>query len=290
MKSRKLLPSLLLLIPLVLLDFQPVKAADPAAVNLIHQMISSTHQIKSLRCKLRKKERVEGVCKETTSRMKITMAPVYQVYMRQEKPKAGMEVLYKKGWNDDKALINTNGFPWVNVSLNPMGSKMREGNHHTILDSGFDLGMDIIDHILFKKYKNMAADMVKIVGSTTFQGADCYQLVLDNQNYKIEQHTVKAGETINSIAKSRMINGYMILSLNGFSDYETTLKPGQVLKVPSDYAKRMIVYIEKDRMIPRFLHVHDDQGLYEQLEYLEVELNPTLTAEEFSPDFPDYGF
>ena len=289
MISSKYTFALILLLPFSILFSSPVKASDPAALNILEQMIQSTQRIKTLRFTLNKKERIDGKMTVQSSSIKMNRNP-YKVYMHQNAPKEGLEILLKSNWNNNKALINTNGFPWVNVSLDPNGAKMREGQHHCLLQSGFDLGMDILHYLLFQKYKSEATQMVKIVGSVNWKGDECYQIVLDNAHFKFEEYKVKAGEDILSIAQDRWVNEYMILAANPkVSDY-WSVKEGQNLRVPTDYASRMIIYVEKERMIPRFMQVYDDQGLYEQFEYLNVKVDTPITEEEFSTDYPDYNF
>ena len=43
-----------------------------------------------------------------------------------------LEVLFIKG--HETALVNPNGFPWFNLKLNPVGSRMTKNQHHTIIE------------------------------------------------------------------------------------------------------------------------------------------------------------
>ena len=38
------------------------------------------------------------------------------------------------------------------------------------------------------------------------------------------------------------------------------------------------------------LRIEDENGLFEQYEYLELDLNPTFTEDDFSEDNKEYGF
>lgn len=289
MNPRKIAFFLLLLLPLISLPTSQTCAADGSALSILDKMINTTKKIKTLRFTLKKRERIDGKMVEQASAVKMCRSP-YKVYMRQSSPKDGLEVLLNPGWNDDKALINTNGFPWVNVSLDPNGAKMRDGQHHCMYQSGFDLGMDILHFLLFEKYKSDANNMVKVAGTINWKGHSCYQILLENDNFGYNTHTVKQGETVLSISEKYMVNEYMILALNDDVSGYWDVKAGQQIKVPNDYASRMVIYVEKDRMVPRFMQVYDEKGLFEQYEYLDLEVNPTFSDAEFTPEFPEYGF
>ena len=121
---------LILFIPLF--SFEETSTNDPKVI--IAEMIETCYNVKSLHYTQRKIERIEGQLSKQTSNIKFRKEP-FMVYMIQQAPKEGLEVLFKNGENDNNALINTNGFPWVNVSLSPFGNKMRD----IILRPFFDL-------------------------------------------------------------------------------------------------------------------------------------------------------
>ena len=74
--------------------------------------------------------------------------------------------------------------------------------------------------------------------------------------------------------------------LRSFDDIE----PGMKIKVPTDYAREIIVYIDKTRFVPIGLKVYDDKGLFEEYTYQNIVLNPVFSERDFSPSNPAYGF
>ena len=54
----------------------------------------------------------------------------FKIYVKNEKPKKGAEILYVEGKNDNKVLLNTNSFPYVSLSLNSQNSLLLSGGHH----------------------------------------------------------------------------------------------------------------------------------------------------------------
>ena len=53
-----------------------------------------------------------------------------KIYIENEKPRKGAEILYVEGKNDNKVLLNTNSFPYVSLSLNSENSLLLSGGHH----------------------------------------------------------------------------------------------------------------------------------------------------------------
>ena len=82
----------------------------------------------------------------------------------------------------------------------------------------------------------------------------------------------------------------MILEKNKKIDDYFDISIGQIIKIPNDYAPKMVLYIDKKLNLPLVIEVYDDKGFYERYEYRKLEFNPIITNEEFTPDFKEYGF
>lgn len=257
------------------------------AFDLTLQMIATVKEIKTARFVFVSKERIGSKWTEQKSAVKMKHGPL-MIYYKQEYPKAGLELLYIDGKNDNNALINTNGFPWVNVNLNPYSSTITEDQHHTIYDMGLQSLSKILEH-LWKKYDKKAPSMVKLEADVTWNGHLCYQIIMENPSFRFVDYTVLKGESLFSIARKFKVNEYMIKEKNNLSDYYG-IKEGQVIKLPEDYAKKMILYLDKKRFLPLVMKVYDDKGLYEDYYYYNIEKNPVILSEEFTPTFKGYGF
>ena len=125
------------------------------------KMFDRADDIQSLTYTITKQERVKGKLTKQVSFTKMQKNP-YKVYLRQSFPNDGMEVLYVQGDNNGKALINPNGFPWLNLKLDPMDGIMRNDQHHTIFQSGFDHVISILE-FLCEKYENEIDEIERIV-------------------------------------------------------------------------------------------------------------------------------
>ncbi len=237
---------------------------------------------------MKKQERISGKMMLQQTAVKLVLSPL-KVYLKQELPKMGLEVLFVQGRNNNNALVNTNGFPWVNLNLDPMGNIMRENQHHTIYDSGYPHLMSILEH-LTSKYHDDIDNMVENGGLVNWNGHTCWSVTLNNPNFKISKYTVKQGENLLTLAAANKLSEYMILELNKNISSYTDVKPGQVIDLPNDYSPKLELLIDKKEMIPLMIKVYDQKGLYEHYEYYNVILNPVFQQGEFEKNYPDYKF
>lgn len=261
---------------------------SPAPEDLLHQMIQQTRSVHTLEYTMRKFERFNGKMVEQISNIKHNRVP-YKVYAKQKYPNDGLEILYVEGENRDRVLINPNGFPWMNVSLAPHSSQLRKGQHHTVLDTGYDLVIGILEHLV-TKYNTQTDDILSISDVTSINGRNCWVLELNNPNFKYQSYTVKEGETLISIAGKFKLGEHMILEKNhDVADY-WDIKAGQKIRIPNDYCPKMILTIEQDRMLPVIMEIFDEEGVYELYEFQDVIINPTFKKDEFTRSFKEYGF
>ena len=237
---------------------------------------------------MKKRERIGDKLIKQSSEVSVLKDP-YKVYIKQLSPKYGLEVLYVDGKNNNDAIVNTNGFPWFNLNLDPYGSTMRNKQHHTLFDAGYDHVVSILE-FLFNKYGDETKKMVNDSESTTWDGKDCWVVRFNNPNYKIINYTVKKGETVVSIANRLKLPEHKIIQMNDNVDWYDDIKEGQIIKIPNDYSSKMTLYIEKDRMIPLVMKIYDEVGLYEEYEYSNILVNNTLESGEYTKNFKGYGF
>lgn len=276
---------LFLLTPLV---FTALKPSEITAYDLVRKMFVKARQIQSMRYVLLKRERINGKMKEEKAAIKLLRNP-FKVYVKQEYPNAGLEVLYVTGANNGKALVNTNSFPFITVSLDPLSGTMRGDQHHTLLNAGFDYVVNTLEYLL-DKYAASAPGMVKDAGDVMWSGRACHKIILENSNFRWIEYTVKKGENIITIADKYRISEYMILERNkNISSYDDVVA-GQKIRIPNDYAQKMVIFLDKQTLLPILMQIFDDQGLYEQYEYLTLQLNPQFNPAEFTKGYKDYKF
>jgi len=172
----------------------------------------------------------------------------------------------------------------IGLKLDPYNKMLMADQHHPIYKAGFNTFKSIIEfNLKAKGLTTSSADLgkfVKLVGSTTYDNQACWVLEIIDNDYKIVSYTVKAGEdSVWDLGKKLCVPEYRIKELN---DIGNSVTPGQVLKVPSSYAKKTTVYIDKDSYLPIYQKMEDNVGVYEIYEFKNLKLNVKFTAEDFT--------
>jgi len=268
-------------------------ASDPLSDSLTgygiaKQMFETSNQIQALTYTITKQERIDGKLTKQVSFTKMQKNP-YKVYLRQSFPNDGMEVLYVENENNNKALINPNGFPWLNIKLNPMDGIMRNDQHHTIFQSGFDHVVSILEY-LCDKYQNEIDDMVVYKGMVEQQGRQGYEISFSNPYFEIIDYTIEGQETLEDVAAKYKLSAYMILECNPKIKAYEDVEDGQVIKIPNDYSPKLNLVIDAEKFIPLKMEVIDDKGLFEKYEYSNVVINPVFSNQDFQSENEAYGF
>jgi len=117
---------------------QPVAVADGTALReQVYAMERAYASVHDYTATFYKQERVKGrlLAKET---IELKFRKPFDVYLRWT---AGdfesREVLFVRGWNDDKIRAHQGSFPDVTVNLRPDASLAMRGNRHPITHVGF---------------------------------------------------------------------------------------------------------------------------------------------------------
>lgn len=117
---------------------QPVAVADGAELREhVYAMERAYASVHDYTATFYKQERVKGrlLAKET---MQLKFRKPFGVYLRWDGGDFdGREVLYVRGWNDDKLRAHQGSFPDVTVNLRPDASLAMRGNRHPITQLGF---------------------------------------------------------------------------------------------------------------------------------------------------------
>lgn len=282
-RLKKTAKYLLVLMPLVGLfsSFNPVLGCR----EIMEKMIKSVAEVKGLKYDLKLVERIERRYNFFGSSVKLNRKP-RKLYLNAK----GIEVLWVEGKHNGDALVNPNSFPYINLYLDPSGSLMRQDQHHTIHEAGFDYFGAIIEANV-KKAADKFDQYFLPEGEETINGRTCYKIIINNKDFAFLNYTVQKGENLITIARKLFVSEFMILRLNKpkVSDYHD-VKTGQVIKVPNAYAKHVLLYVDKHNFLPIGVRVFDDMGLYEQYDYFNVQVNPTFAENEFTKDFKEYNF
>lgn len=258
---------------------------DPTAKELIFKMIKSIDAVERFKYSLKITERGKKGYNHYESSVKLNRSP-RKIYLYIK----GIELIWVSGWNNNKAYVKPNSFPYINLSLDPLGSLMRQDQHHTINEMGFDYFGSIVEYIALK-VGNQFDQYFKLEGEERYNNRPCYKITITTKDYGYENYTVGDQESITTIARKLHISEYKILEVNPkLNDYFDILKKGQVLKVPNAYAKDVVLYIDQLYNLPIGVKVSDDKGLFEQYDYFFLQVNPKMDDSEFTTGYKDYKF
>ncbi|MBX3164437.1 MAG: DUF1571 domain-containing protein [Bacteroidetes bacterium] len=247
--------------------------------------LKSVKEIKTLKYNLKIIERGKKGLNYYESAVKFNRNPrLIYLYTK------GIEVLWRQGENKGNALVKTNFFPYFNLNLDPMGNLMRQDQHHTLNDMGYDYFASIIQHVKDKVGERFN-DVFDLEGKEQINGRPCYKINIQCKDFTYVDYTVQDNESITSIARKFYVAEYMIVEKNPkFKDYFDILKKGQVIKIPNWYAKTVTVFIDRVYFVPVSFKVIDDKGLFEEYNYHSLQVNPTFDPAEFTRTYKDYGF
>ncbi len=275
------------MVSLVSLQFTFANRIDenaPSSRDIINNMLSGIDNAKTLQFTLKGWERVNGKDSYSEVDARLNVSP-FRVHIHSKAaPNDGVKILYNESKFGTKANVNPGA--WLpNVKLDPYGSKMRKGQHHTIMNSGFTFLSKIIRAAIVKADKEAAGQFDKHFiydGDVTWNGRKCYKVTINDPTFKYENYTVKAGETIDAIAKAKNICGYLIIDKNAGVDDFTDISAGQVIKVPTSYAKKTVLYIDQQYNLPIVQIMYDEVGQFERYEFHNLVVNPKFNEAVFT--------
>lgn len=255
---------------------------SPTTTQLTARLTTAIQTLKSIRCEVAARERIGNQLVADYTAMKITFMP-YRVYLKNKK---GVEVLYVTGQNNNNAWVYPAAFPYITLSLDPTGSLMRKGQHHTVLQAGFGMIADLLGGA-DGRGSDAFTRSFRYAGDSTVQGRACYVLRSDYPQFRYVAYRAGKNETIASVAARFGCGEYRIMERNGLS-VDSRLAEGQVLQVPNAYGRRVIVVVDAQTYLPASVTVYDDRGLYEQYSFLKALPNQPIPLAEFSKSYKGY--
>jgi len=114
-------------------------------------------------------------------------------------------------------------------------------------------------------------------------------LVIDDPTFTYTTYTAKKGENMFTVAAKFLVPEYSMVELDGVKNFEEDLG-GKVLKIPTSYARKTVMYVDKENFFPVFQEVSDDKGIFERYQFFNLLVNPSFKPNEFTEDFPEYNF
>ena len=261
-------------------------ASAQKADSLLLKMLDACDRLKTARYVLYKTEKLKtGGTMNSELIVKLNVNP-FKVYVYSIKPNPAAEAMFRAGENKNEVLVHPNRFPYMNLSLAPDNFLLREHQHHSIRELGFTY----VAGLLRRSLPLSPNARVTLDGETEFDHRQCYILSVENPDFILKDYYVQKGEDIIAIARKLGLSEYMILCYNkGMKEYND-VRPGQRIKIPSSYARKINLYVDKITLLPLMQAVYDDKDLFERYEYHSFVVNPLFKPEEFTPKFQGYGF
>lgn len=213
----------------------------------------------------------------------------FKIYVKNEKPKKGAEILYVEGENDNKVLLNTNSFPYVSLSLNSENSLLLSGGHHYIKEAGFGKISKILSFDM-EEFQDNFLNKISYEGIYNWNNKKCYKIRIEYEDYQPINYYAKKGETLYEICENKLINIAKIKELNPGLDISKKLLGNQKIIITNHHFKILVLFIDLENYFPIYQLVYDEDGLYEKYIYTKLVINKLIKNEEFNRDYNDYNF
>ena len=256
-----------------------------STISYLNNMIKSISTINTLKYEFHASELIDGEIFYSYSKVKLQKKP-FCFYNYFIKPDMGVEVLFSH--ENKYALVNPNGFPFINLKLDPSGKLIRKNQHHTLFDSGFDNVKDIVLSVLELLKKSPDKYIVNL-GVKRINNIECQVLHVINPDFYFLEYIVQKGENIESIAKKFNLSSYLILVENNFSFYnDVTL--GEKILIPNSYGEKFEIWIDLQSSLPIVQKVYVNNKLFEHYEYKNIIINPEFSIDEFDKSNAEYNF
>jgi hypothetical protein len=263
--------------------FSPSEKTEHPGLKILSGMLDSIKNIRTLAFHLKAMERVEGKFLTAESKVKITYSPKI-IYFRNEQRK--ISVLWKEGSNGNNAVVKAKMLMNAAVSLDPYGNMMRKNQHYTIHELGFNFFASVFSSALLKNKEHLSSKLIYL-GKKPHREKSCHVLMFDDPDFGYFDYRVGKNESVSSIAIKFNVSDYVIRSKNALHTFYGTIKEGKIIKIPNSYCKKVILFLDEKTMLPVNITTYDDTGLYENYEYLSIEVNKKFSPEDFQQFYKD---
>ncbi|HOY41654.1 MAG TPA: LysM peptidoglycan-binding domain-containing protein [Chitinophagales bacterium] len=244
-----------------------------SVTEMIPKVMAAMGNAKTMTYHFLAQERMkDGKFAKTDCEFKVIASP-FKVYANVKLPEVAQlryESAVSKEVNVKKGIIK--------INLSPTNKLVLKG-HNPVTRAGFATIKKILETSIAQRKGADLSSYVKVLGTVNWDGKDCWKVEIIDDEYKITDYTVAAGETsVWTIGKKLAISEYKIKELNNIGD---DVKPGQKIKIPSAYAKKTTLYIDKSNYLPIYHKMEDEKGVYEIFEFKDLKLGVNFTDADF---------
>lgn len=265
------------------------RSFTPPERIVFNKMIEACNSLETAKFQLRSTERMpDGKLHESEFYVKLKTHP-RKLYLFSRYPSSGLEVLWNPDLLGQKMLINPNGFPYINLKFSAYHPLVRKDTHHTIHEIGFDYLVSMIDYYM-AFYGDRFFSYLSIKDTVSWEGRSCIVVNFDFTDFDYILYTVSQNENLTSIGNKLHVSDYSLLSLNPSVKEYDDIHPGQIIKVPNFYNRRIEFWVDRATWLPLVQCIYDNTGLFEKYELRNFLFNPEISPDEFTPGYGDYGF
>lgn len=258
------------------------------ARSIVNKMYVAYSQLKQYSFTMHSKERFGEHYLEKKMKFNINESPL-KVYMKDQD--SGVELLYVSGWNNNKAFVNPNGFPWMNLSFKINDFNIIKEAHHFVTESGFGMTINLMrtTEQKIKDNNEKFEDYFVYKGEVDWNGMKCYKLVIQKKDFQYVTHTAIKDELLMDLCNRLCVPEYLVAGKNKIP-HGGSVKTGKAITVPNAFAKEVVLYVDKVSYMPVVQMVYDEKGLYEQYEFKGLATTPSFHSDEFDSECSCYGF
>lgn len=257
--------------------------------TLTNKMVEAIENTNYFECDFFSEERFVDRNHKNQLWLKVSVKPK-NFYLKAVFPNKGAEILFNpEKFSDKKVYINPNRFLVPNIKLKITNSLLLDNQHHTISNIGFNFFKDVVKNAL-ERADNQFDEVFKLTGEIEWDNKLHYVLEISDPTASTEQYTVNAGENIFDVCYKLKISEYSIIELNKNVKDFWDVKAGMTITVPTSYAPKATIYIDKENFLPVYQLMEDEKGLFEKYEFRNLKIRQGFANNEFEPDFEDYEF
>lgn len=264
-------------------SFVPTKKED--AKSIVDKMLLSLKNYNSASYTIDSYERLlnKSNLQHGKSFTKVLVNP-FKLYIKvNDGSTNGTELIYCKNENNDKVRVNAG--KWIpTLKLSPYNSLIIKDQHHTIFSAGFGFVYKLMLNAQQTTTSNF--DSVFLYqGEVNWKGIACYKLVLADKNWKKITYKPLKDETPLIIGRKLFIPEYSMIEFNtNITSIVDVIEDKEII-IPSSYAKKVILYIDKNNFFPIYQEMQDDMGVFEKYEITHLKVNPAFTDSDFQETF-----
>ena len=272
---------------LTLIMVAMTSATPPAASQtrqIVDNMLNAIAKHQGVSFVMDATERIVGKPNESNqiemlTRINVNPVKIYGKVLKD--PNKGTQLLFIAGQHDNNIRVKSGWLPVV--TLSPTSGLLTKNQHHTLLTSGFNIVNKIVsDGVKRADARGKFDEVFKYVGDVNYQKHECYKVLIDDPTFTYTTAVAQKGETVMGLARRLLISEYHIMELNpSFRKLDDDLS-GKTIKVSSSYAKKTVLYIDKETNFPIYQEMNDDKGVYEKYEYSNVVINPAFKSDDFN--------